>query len=146
MASLEDIVGRALSSMAQGSQTDAKTVLAAVSPIIAYDTQPTNSRDTRGYSELPPHVRDLLHAAGWLYPCFMPSSTLPHNLQEAAFQAWMCCTSEACMALKMYEPPHVNILLSLGEPRYQPRVPGEFTPTPSPAHRCCAACGPLTRT
>jgi hypothetical protein len=128
MASLQNSLSRALAIMAQGSQSDPQTVMAAVPPLAGVGRrQGSDDEDGEQILKSLCTLRDLLHVAGWLYPCFMPSSTLPESVQDAAANACMACLSRSSNALLCYKPSDCSGLMLLGEPRIRPRVPGELS-------------------
>jgi hypothetical protein len=129
MAPLNASLAVAFSRMAEGCQRDPSTVKAAVAPILrSYETLPAlRDMDASQLAAYEPSLRDLLQAAGWLYPCILPSSSLPSAVQQAAHQAWRYCVcfSYSILDVGQYTITHKKAIMSMLEPRSQPQVPGE---------------------
>jgi hypothetical protein len=130
MAYLQQSLHKALRAMAEGSQSDERTV-ADASEILssAYTTFLDDSGREGQLAALQPHLGDLLQAARWLYPCILPSSSLGPRVQLAAQKAWDSCM---CLALECMDespvPMGVNTpaFLSLIEAHSRLQVPGEL--------------------
>jgi hypothetical protein len=89
---------------------------------------PTTWRKTTG---LLPSLELLLQAAGWLYPCCMPSSSLPAALQTTAQEAWSKCMHHAlAMAAEQRLLSDMEWFKGLLLPGTEPQVPGEGHPPP----------------
>jgi hypothetical protein len=73
---------------------------------------------------LVPQLQDLLHAAGWLYPCFMPSSRLPPHLQHAAMEVWITCLFWVNNILFYNELRDMANFVVVLKPCRRPQVPG----------------------
>jgi hypothetical protein len=131
MAGLQKTLERSFSKMAHGSQNSPPTLRAVTDLLSQPLIKLTRMRSAKQVALLEPHLQDLLHAAGWLYPCFMPSSRLAPNQQEAAMSAWSNCMFLANEFLFHYPARDMAALLPLLEPRSRPQVPGGYS--------CCLA-------
>jgi hypothetical protein len=119
MAFLQASFNQAFSRMERGSQRDGRTVMAATTPFAVQLNQ------ANLVSELRPHVLDLLHVAGWLYPCFMPSSRLKPAEQLGTRLLWHTCVGGVQEVLRVHPLNSMDAFLPLLEPRTRPQVPGE---------------------
>jgi hypothetical protein len=134
MAPLGDTLVKCFSLMATGSQNNARVVKAVcdrLSPPL-YIHQGMEASVRR--AAVLPCAGELLQAAGWLYPCFMPSSRAVPQ-QAAAQTAWTLCVYLAGDALR-HNPVLDNMepFLQLVQGRTAPPVPGEHRP----ACVCCS--------
>jgi hypothetical protein len=120
MASLQALFGTAFDVIAEGSQNDPITVTIATTAITAALKLP----EAQQQAQLRHHLRDLLQAAGWLVPCFLPSSPLPTNIQLVAVTAWVNCVEKAFALVRAHPPSDEAEFFRLMEPRTSPRVPG----------------------
>jgi hypothetical protein len=136
MASFQALLGQALSIMANSSQDSPATVKA----LACLRTPVTDVfRLLLGAAEaaaLEPRLRDLLHVAGWLYPCFMPSSSLAPDVQSNAADTWICCIALAEQILKHNPPTNMTAFQSLVESHRRPRVRGASTGHTSACSSC----------
>jgi hypothetical protein len=127
MASLHAGLNRdlreALSKMAGGSQDDLGTVALASAQLIG---AASNTQYQGHVRQLQPCLRLLLQAAGWLYPCFMPSSRLNPIVQAGAQQAWASCMCFVQNILQHQSLTHMPGFLALVQPHTNPQVPGEY--------------------
>jgi hypothetical protein len=112
-----------LSTMAGGSQDDLATV-ASVSLRLWHALRAPQYRQNT--EKLRPSLRLLLQAAGWLYPGFMPSSSLHPDVQAVVQQAWTSCMHLAHSILSHDSLDHMPAVLSLVQPHDRPQVPGEL--------------------
>jgi hypothetical protein len=125
MASLQVLLDRALATMAVGSQRDNRTVRAVASPFSEYVLRLSNQMGVLSAAALPlSSVRDLLHVAGWLYPCRMPSSPLSSDIKQDAVVAWNMCMVWATNFLSFNQCMSLAPFQLLVEARSRPRVPG----------------------
>jgi hypothetical protein len=131
MASLQATLNKelreALSKMAAGSQDDVVTVALASARLLGTASSDKYRQHVR---QLQPCLRLLLQAAGWLYPCFMPSSSLDPMLQAGVQEAWGSCMFLANGILSSNPLPHMPAFLALVQPYTNPQVPGECSPFP----------------
>jgi hypothetical protein len=134
MAPLQASLNRAFSCMAAGSQRDAVTVKAAAKEVFAACNN-FQTHITTNLAEQPaalatqqwlPKLRDLLQAAGWLYPCFLPSSSLAPDVQRTAWLAWQRCMTLFDLVMTLHSALEEEAMWLLLEPRSQPQIPGEM--------------------
>jgi hypothetical protein len=72
-----------------------------------------------------PIVQRLVWAAGWLYPCFMATTSLARSLQEKAEATCTTCMDRAAQLLFLSLPVGGAAFLPVLEPCRRPQVPGE---------------------
>jgi hypothetical protein len=124
MACLQASLQTAFRKMAQGSQADSITVIAAATHIYAAYTSLMSVQGSSRNAALQPHLRDLLQAAGWLYPCVLPSSSLHVRVQLGALQSWQACMVLALECLAQQPVADMAAFLRLAKARARPQVPG----------------------
>jgi hypothetical protein len=129
MAPVQTFLTRALGHMARGSQSNPRSVSAAVEPL--HDGDIATKVDVAVQrAGLLPTVQSLLWAAGWLYPCFMASTSLEPSLQHKAELACTACMYRATQLLFTFPPFDMAALLSLLRPCSYPQVSGEWVQCP----------------
>jgi hypothetical protein len=111
---------RAFSRMAVGSQ-DSDATVGDVSALIAQSLRDASSTEQLAAQ---PGVGYVVQAAGWLYPCFMPSSSLAPPVKAAAFWAWCSCMAFANKILYDYPVQDMAAFRLLLSPSRRPWVPG----------------------
>jgi hypothetical protein len=112
--------------MAKGSQEEVRTVRAACERLIPSLRPYKGARITKeAQAALLPSLLDLLQAAGWLYPCFMPSSRLAASQQLLAEEAWGLCMHLAADLLTDDCFNDMAAFHQLLQARSSPQVPGE---------------------
>lgn len=117
-AQLQASFMRAFKAMEQGSQLSEESVLRVVAPLCVLVCNFDRA------SELRPHVLDLLHVAGWLYPCILPSSPFRPSGQLAVRSYWQSCLAAVNSVWSRYPLNSMDAFLPLLEPRSRPHVPG----------------------
>jgi hypothetical protein len=125
MASLQKSLDKALKHMARGSQGDPHIVNAAVQALDTEMDTDASVAEAQQPAGLLPLVPRMLQVAGWLYPCFAPSSPLDDSLQTLARRACITCMNAAGQLLDVNPPSSMAGFLALLEPRSRPQVPGE---------------------
>jgi hypothetical protein len=138
-ASLNKSLREALSGMAGGSQDDLATVAMALAGLL---NPVCSAKHRENVQQLQPCLRLLLQVAGWLYPCFMPSSRLDPAVQGGAQEVWSSCMYLANGILQHHPPTHMPAFLALVQPYTKPRVPGEYPSSPFAALHCCRCLQP----
>jgi hypothetical protein len=115
-------LNQALCKMAGGSQEDPATVAGALLCLIKTLESDQYWSKPEG---LQPCLRPLLQAAGWLYPCFMPSSRLTTALQSAVQDSWVKCMYLAYSISAGQKHHSMVAFQALLQPYRKPAVPGE---------------------
>jgi hypothetical protein len=134
MPPLQARLSRVFNNMAKGSQGAPLTVnVVADALMIACDSLHKFAADENpkelavlATQQWVPLLRDLLQAAGWLYPCFMPSSRLALHVKQGARVAWQRCMRLSASLIGQLQAPDEAAFQLLVEPRSQPQIPGEI--------------------
>jgi hypothetical protein len=126
VASLQKVLGKALSIMADASHDNPRAIQALEVCLCGTLTDCVRRLGPSQLAALQPHLRNLLQAAGWLYPCFMPSSRLAPQVMGSAVETWVCCMTLANQILYRNLPTSMTAFQFLAEPRRRPQVPGGF--------------------
>jgi hypothetical protein len=128
MACIREIVDEALAGMAVGSQRDGEAVTAVSAPFFAQGVRNALAmRDATALAAAVHSLQDLVHVAGWLSPCFMPSSSLASDVKQQAWVGWQLCMSWVVTLLTKYDylrHPNMEVFQRLVKARSRPPVPG----------------------
>jgi hypothetical protein len=126
MPSSKEALDKAFKQMARGSQADAGTVTAVAEALWSLFNGLGDPKDAKELGHrLQHHLRDLLQAAGWLYPCCMPGSLLPPDAQYEARAAWQRCALLCCQVFKQSVKDKARFQL-LVKPSSRPQIPGVY--------------------